>query len=57
MARRARRAPYRYRRETPLMKYTFDSWTNETISVSVALARKVVPVCRNIVRSCSDRVR
>ncbi len=32
MARRAWRAPYRYRRETSLMKYTFDSWTKQTIS-------------------------
>lgn len=57
MARRARRAPYRYRRETHLMKYTFGSWIKETISVRVARARKVVPVCQTVVRSCSDRVR
>ncbi len=57
MARRARRAPRRYRRETHLMKYTFESWTKETISVSEALARKVVPACQTVVRSCSDRVR
>ena len=56
MARRARRTPYRYRRDTPLMKYTFGYRTKDTIIVRVALARKVAPACRNIVYCCSDGV-
>ena len=52
----ARRALYRYWRDTRLMKYTFGYRTKETISVGVALARKVAPVCQNIVHCCSDRV-